>query len=39
MLFAAQGVNNGVPLPNDTRFDLVLTYNAIATLKRAGLLR
>jgi hypothetical protein len=38
-VFATQAVHNAVPISNRTRLDLILTYNALASLKRARLLR
>ena len=37
--FATQAFHDDVPISNHRRFDLVLTYNALATLKRAGVIR
>jgi len=37
-VFATQAFRNDVPIANHRRFDLVLTYNALASLKRAGLI-
>ena len=37
--FATQAIRNDVPIANHRRFDLVLTYNALASLKRAGVIR
>jgi len=38
-VFAAQAFRNDVRITNHRRFDLVVTYNALASLKRAGLIR
>lgn len=38
-VFATQAVHNAVPISNRTRVDLIVTYNALASLKRARLLR
>ena len=37
--FAAQAVHNAFVVPNGRRFDLVVTYNALGPLQRAGLFR
>jgi len=37
--FGTQAVNNDFVVPNGHRFDLVLTYNALGPLQRAGLFR
>jgi hypothetical protein len=37
-VFATQAVHNAVPISNRTRLDVILTYNALASLKRARLL-
>ena len=39
LVFATQAFHNRVAISNHTRFDIVLTYNALPTLKRAGLTR
>ena len=37
--FATQALHDDVPNSNHRRFDVVLTYNVLTTLKRAGLIR
>ena len=37
--FAAQAVHNAFVVPNGRRFDLVVTFNALGPLQRAGLFR
>jgi len=38
-VFATQALHRDVPNSNHRRFDVVLTYNVLTTLKRAGLIR
>ncbi len=38
-LFAAQAVHNAGAIANSSRVDVILTYNALATLTRTGVLR
>jgi hypothetical protein len=34
-----EAVHNDVPISNHRRYDVVLAYNAVASLQRAGLFR
>jgi len=38
-MFATQAFHDDVAISNHQRVDVVLTYNVLATLKRAGLIR